>query len=572
MANPPNTTTPSPTTKETKKTLVEHFTAAYSELMQYSLQWTRPQILPVLTQLSKHIGKNEIATAILVVLYKNVSQTEYLKLKQVANFISDFIRISKVEARREIKTLISDGLIDVKFHEDDKYLMLVMDTFNAIDHDKIDFFQLSDSKGIESMMEQINTHLFEPYQISGYKLSDFYEQISNNNYDLSLIEYINMELIYFHSVELFTLLGVVSHAFLSSKYYPYQSTEDKLMGNLIPKSSFKLDLQKGDWDPIKKGYIELIGGGLKDGNPKLVLTDKGFDFFFGSVDPKILDIIRSKNIVSQLPLMDPTEIKSVDLFFNENLESELSKIERLLTGNNFEQYQMRSKNKTTGISTLFYGDPGCGKTEFALQLARKTGRFIMKVQITDVLSKWVGESESNLKTIFDDYRLACKRHEKTPILLFNEADQLVSKRMNAHNGVDQMHNGIQNLLLEEMENFDGILIGTTNLETQMDPAFERRWIVKINFGKPNDLAQTAIWKSLLPELNDHVITKLVDTYTFSPGEILNITKRLDIDIMLGLNAFEFENRIFELCKTEKFQKHNHQIMGFNPITQHKTAS
>jgi hypothetical protein len=381
-----------------------------------------------------------------------------------------------------------------------------------------------------------------------------------------------MELIYFHSVELFTLLGVVSHAFLSSKYYPYQSTEDKLMGNLIPKSSFKLDLQKGDWDPIKKGYIELIGGGLKDGNPKLVLTDKGFDFFFGSVDPKILDIIRSKNIVSQLPLMDPTEIKSVDLFFNENLESELSKIERLLTGNNFEQYQMRSKNKTTGISTLFYGDPGCGKTEFALQLARKTGRFIMKVQITDVLSKWVGESESNLKTIFDDYRLACKRHEKTPILLFNEADQLVSKRMNAHNGVDQMHNGIQNLLLEEMENFDGILIGTTNLETQMDPAFERRWIVKINFGKPNDLAQTAIWKSLLPELNDHVITKLVDTYTFSPGEILNITKRLDIDIMLGLNAFEFENRIFELCKTEKFQKHNHQIMGFNPITQHKTAS
>jgi SpoVK/Ycf46/Vps4 family AAA+-type ATPase len=158
------------------------------------------------------------------------------------------------------------------------------------------------------------------------------------------------------------------------------------------------------------------------------------------------------------------------------------------------------------------------------------------------------------------------------MLLFNEADQLVSKRMNAHNGVDQMHNGIQNLLLEEMENFDGILIGTTNLETQMDPAFERRWIVKINFGKPNELAQHAIWKSLMPELDENAIKRFVNAFTFSPGEILNITKRLDIDIMLGLNTFEYENRIFELCKTEKFLKQNHQVMGFNPISQHKTAS
>lgn len=572
MANPHNTPTPLPKTEDTKKTLIEHFAATYSELMQYSLNWTGPQTLPVLNQLSKAIGKNEISTAILVVLYKNASQKTFLRIRQVSTFISEITRISNAEARREIKSLISDGLIEVQFCKDDKYLLLVRETLNAIDHNQMDYFQLSDSKGIECMMDQISTHVFEPYQISGYKLNDFYEQISKNNYDLSIIEFINMELIYFHCVELFTFLGVVSNAFLSSKYYPYQTTEDKLRGNLIPKSAFKLRLQKGDWSPIKMGYMELVGGGLKDSNPKLVLTDKGFDFFFGSVDPKIIEIIRTKHIVSQLPLMDPTDIKPVVLFFNDSLENELGKIERLLTENNFEQYQTRSKNKTTGISALFYGDPGCGKTEFALQLARKTNRFILKVQITDVLSKWVGESESNLKTIFDDYRLACKRHEKTPILFFNEADQLISKRMNAHNGVDQMHNGIQNLLLEEMENFDGILIGTTNLETQMDPAFERRWIMKINFGKPNDLAQIAIWKSLIPDLDDNAIKRFVNTYTFSPGEILNITKRLDIDIMLGLNPFEYENRILELCKTEKFQKQNHQVMGFNPISLHKSAS
>lgn len=572
MANPNNTQPPTTQTEETKKTLAEYFAAAYSELMQNALNWNGPRSLPATESLAKNLGKNEIATAILVILYKNVEQKTFLKIKQVSIFTSELLHISFNEARREIKNLVAEELIEAEYHDDEKCLMLRNDTLQAIDENQVDYFQLSDSRGIESMMEQINTHLLEPYNISGHKLNDFYDQISNNNMDLSVIQYINGELIYFSCVELFTLLGVLSNAFLSSKYYEYQSTEDKLKGNLIQKSALKLQIQKGEWEPIKSGYIDLIGGGMKDGNPKLTLTDKGFDYFFGSVDPKIIELIRAKKIVSQLPLMDPSEIKPVELFFNESLQSELSKIEQLLTNDNFESYKTRARNKTTGITTLFYGEPGCGKTEFALQLARKTGRYILKVQITDVLSKWVGESETNLKNIFDDYRLACKRYEKTPILLFNEADQLISKRMDAHNGVDQMHNGIQNLLLEEMENFDGILIGTTNLETQMDAAFERRWIVKINFGKPNEDSQIGIWKSLMPELGEKAIQKLASSYTFTPGEIQNITKRLDIDIMLGLEPKDFENRITELCRTEKFQKQSAQILGFSPINYQKTAS
>ena len=100
--------------------------------------------------------------------------------------------------------------------------------------------------------------------------------------------------------------------------------------------------------------------------------------------------------------------------------------------------------------------------ETVLQIARKTGRDLIQVNISDIKSMWVGESEKNIKGIFDDYRKMVKQSAKTPILLFNEADAIIGKRMvGAEKAVDKLENNIQNIILQEIEQLDGILLTLT---------------------------------------------------------------------------------------------------------------
>lgn len=116
--------------------------------------------------------------------------------------------------------------------------------------------------------------------------------------------------------------------------------------------------------------------------------------------------------------------------------------------------------------------------ETVLQIARKTGRDLIQVNVSEVKSMWVGESEKNIKGIFDDYKQKVKQSVKAPILLFNEADAIIGKRqVGAERAVEKMENSIQNIILQEIEQLDGILIATTNLAENMDKAFERRFLM-----------------------------------------------------------------------------------------------
>jgi SpoVK/Ycf46/Vps4 family AAA+-type ATPase len=128
-------------------------------------------------------------------------------------------------------------------------------------------------------------------------------------------------------------------------------------------------------------------------------------------------------------------------------------------------------------------------------LAIDTNREIMKVEISQSKSMWFGESEKIIKRIFTDYKAFAKESKQTPILLFNEADAILSKRNAAgSSNVAQTENAIQNILLEEFENFEGILIATTNLASNLDTAFERRFLYKVQFQKPSVNIRAKIWK------------------------------------------------------------------------------
>ncbi|MDR2742261.1 MAG: AAA family ATPase, partial [Treponema sp.] len=170
------------------------------------------------------------------------------------------------------------------------------------------------------------------------------------------------------------------------------------------------------------------------------------------------------------------DIKAKKMCYNEKEAEEIKKFTYLLQEENFKKIQKRfsSKNMRKGFICLFSGGPGTGKTETVYQIARNTKRNIMAVDISAAKSCWYGETEKIVKQIFDKYRTAVANSKITPILLFNEADGIIGKRRinsgDSHS-IDQTENTIQNIILQEMENLNGILIATTNLAQNMDSAF-----------------------------------------------------------------------------------------------------
>ncbi|MBO5972292.1 MAG: AAA family ATPase, partial [Alistipes sp.] len=137
------------------------------------------------------------------------------------------------------------------------------------------------------------------------------------------------------------------------------------------------------------------------------------------------------------------------------------------------------------------------------------------------------------KAVFSRYRKLVSESDVAPILLFNEADAIIGKRLeNVQRSVDKMENSMQNIILDEIEQLDGILIATTNLTCHMDPAFERRFLYKIEFEKPTVEVKSAIWQTMLAGLSDEDALVLASTYDFSGGQIENIARKSVVDKIL----------------------------------------
>jgi SpoVK/Ycf46/Vps4 family AAA+-type ATPase len=212
---------------------------------------------------------------------------------------------------------------------------------------------------------------------------------------------------------------------------------------------------------------------------------------------------------------------------------------------------------------LLHGLPGTGKTETVYQLAKQTQRNIYKVDISETKSMWFGESQKLIKKVFNDYHQMMKTESDCPILLFNEADGIISKRKELGNSnTAETENAIQNIILEEMENFEGILFATTNLVKNMDAAFERRFLFKLQFDQPSLENAAKIWKNKLPFLTEDEARRLAERFPFSGGEIENITRKCVMNDLLTGSEIRFQ-QVVEFCKQEKWtDKKNVNKIGF----------
>ena len=332
------------------------------------------------------------------------------------------------------------------------------------------------------------------------------------------------------------------------------------------KSSFikaKASLRIGEHRLMKKKLIEhRCEDGIAD-NTRYKLTEEAkrnllAEMNINATEEKLADVLKAKDL---------TEKK---MFYVEENQRQVSELQSLLLPEKYKEIRERMQQTgfRTGFACLFYGSPGTGKTETAYQLARQTGRDIMVVDVPKIKSKWVGESEKNIKALFDRYRKQVKRSYingkgVTPILLFNEADAIIGiRKEGAQSAVDKMENSLQNIILQEMESLDGIMIATTNLTQNLDSAFERRFLYKIKFEKPTEEARAHIWRSMIPELKDIDVHVLASKYDFSGGQIENIARHYTIDNILHGRNEDVLPMLIRHCDNERLDEKKIRKIGF----------
>ena len=259
------------------------------------------------------------------------------------------------------------------------------------------------------------------------------------------------------------------------------------------------------------------------------------------------------------------------LLLNVDEQAQYDELVELLQSDRFNEVNRNLKEAGLrgGFTCLFYGPPGTGKTEAAYQIANATGRDIYQADMSQLHDKWVGGSEKNARQIFDQYLAKILKSKNTPILLLNEADAIISRRIeSAETSVGIMYNRVQNILLQALEDFQGILIATTNLETNFDSAFERRFLYKMRFQRPEAAVRTRLWKSVVDSLPDEDCSILAEEFPdFAGGQIVNIGRKVIIDRALHSRSIDLQ-RMREFCVRETIAPKHNQV-GFRINNQKK---
>ena len=272
-----------------------------------------------------------------------------------------------------------------------------------------------------------------------------------------------------------------------------------------------------------------------------------------ATEEKLADVIKAK------------DLKAKKMFYVEENQRQVAELQSFFVPENYRKIRERMEQTgfRTGFACLFYGGPGTGKPATVYQLARQTGRDTMAVDVPQIKSKWVGDSEKNIKALFDRYRELVKKAKQTPILLFNEADAIIGiRKQGAQNAVDKMENSIQNIILQEMEMLDGIMIATTNLTQNLDKAFERRFLYKIKFEKPTVEARVLIWRTMIPDLSEMDAKTLAAKYDFSGGQIENIARHYTIDSILHDAREDKLAMLINHCDNERLDENTPKRIGF----------
>jgi len=404
---------------------------------------------------------------------------------------------------------------------------------------------------LPNLLEKI-TEMIDARETNSSSTSILLEQIEfllNSNKGQPFIEYINKNIKL--SINKSIVLALAFLRFRKQDTYNFDSITSTIFDDLAAQLEYEHNFKAGNNELFKKDIVRFKDSQFADEKIP-VLTYRAIKVLYRDYPELAMESESGEGIIHA------NTIKSKKLFFDEKIKSQLDRISNAITQKNFSNLQKRlyDNNLPVGVTVIFYGHSGTGKTESVFQIARQTKRDIMMVDLSQVRSKWFGESEKQVKKIFDEYRRVFSNNHVKPILFINEADGMFSKRMkiNGDSSTEQVMNTMQNIILQELERFEGILFATTNLTMNLDSAFERRFLFKVEFPKPLPEVAELIWKSRIPDLSPEQIKLLVSKCELSGGEIENVARKYLMDTVVG-NGKPSLDKLVDLCNLEKpFQK------------------
>ena len=510
---------------------------------------------PEISLLAESYGITERqAVLFCVCMEKGPNRVDY---DDLASYL-DLNKIGVLSYASDIDALVRRRLLKFRDGKDEDDFDIPTVVIRSLKHNEV--YQLPQRKGLDcAAMFELLDQWFEDLDddaISPHALCEELQQLFEDNPQVSFVKHLKA---YYLSDEDEMMVAYFAHRLVNrdDDDIRFRDIED-LYDNKADFTNAKGKLRSGEHKLQEKKLIEHKSvDGLADVTRyKLTETAKRellAEMKINATEEKLAN------------MLDASKLTQKQLFFPKDIQRQVEELGSFLQPENYQKIQERMKEKgfRYGFACLFYGSPGTGKTETVYQLAKKTGRNIMVVDVPQLKSMWVGQSEKNVKALFDRYREQVKRAKLTPILLFNEADAIIGKRKNgAENAVDKMENSLQNIILQEMEQLDGIMIATTNLQQNMDKAFERRFLYKIKFDKPTEEARAHIWHEMIPDLSELDVHTLASKYDFSGGQIENIARHYAIDTILHGQAEDVLPMLIRHCDNERLDEKNMKKIGF----------
>lgn len=376
----------------------------------------------------------------------------------------------------------------------------------------------------------------EPPQYNGSQ-SAFAEFLENHQLDFEERFLLALALVPHVKPELLDMFLVKNEA-TQEIYTEFGGKKGKTHKGFLPTGETAMFILTGN-DLKKRFSIQRCFDGLHKFSTENILTleevGKEEPMLSGalSLSQEVLDLFtigeaRKPNFSPEFPAkLLTTNMDWADLFLNRNVIMQLKEIETWILHHEtlMKEWGMEKILKP-GYKSLFYGPPGTGKTTTAALLGKKTKRDVYRIDLSQMVSKYIGETEKNLAKVFD------RAENKEWILFFDEADALFGKRTSTRDAHDRFANQQISYLLQRIEDFNGLVILATNQKGNIDEAFIRRFQSMIHFPMPTAEERYKIWKngySRSVELDKAInLKEIAKKYEISGGAIINIIQHCSL--------------------------------------------
>ncbi|WP_378176236.1 ATP-binding protein [Aquimarina sp. SS2-1] len=264
-------------------------------------------------------------------------------------------------------------------------------------------------------------------------------------------------------------------------------------------------------------YLDSVPAGEPRMSGRLIMDEEYIELF---TTGKVLKPTMSKDFPAE---RIDTQLDWDDLVLNSKTLLQIKEIETWLNYNDIvlQDWNMKSRIKP-GYRILFSGPPGTGKTLTATLLGKYTGTDVYRIDLSMIVSKYIGETEKNLSKLFD------KAKNKSWILFFDEADAIFGKRTNVRDAHDKYANQEVSYLLQRIEAHPGLIILASNFKNNIDTAFTRRFQSIIEFENPSYRERLVLWQKNLPDkipLDTQVsLEEISKKYAITGANIINVVQ------------------------------------------------